>query len=71
MKSLHFLSINFAERPIGKSTDPGEFNFCLYFPLKSLNLVLIPCVERDSHLATWIGCLNVWKDHLAFKVSGN
>ena len=42
MESLHLLNITFSKLPSRKSTNPGDFNFFIFFSLKSLNLVLIP-----------------------------
>ena len=68
MKYLYFLNIADNENDLGKylkiftqllggkSTVPGEFVF-LYFPLNSLNLILIPGAKLDSLLGTWTGCM--------------
>ena len=57
MESLYPLNIIFDKVPGEKSTEPGEFNFFYIFPLKSLNLVLIPGAKLDGQLDTWTGCL--------------
>ena len=57
MESLHFLNITFTYLPCGKSTNPGECNFFYIFPLKFLNLVLIPSADLDGHQGTWTGRL--------------